>query len=129
MTSLAGTAGLLRTPSVAAEGPLETRSVRLPKEQSICVAPQDVVDELLRAEGFSDIRHVPLAPDIYVPDAIAQGTLDFGMNFATVQIAGIDRGIAMRCWPEFMSAASSCSSTTRSAELQTSAARRSASGR
>jgi hypothetical protein len=96
--SLTGAAALLPRPgvAVAAEGPPETRSVRLPKEASICVAPQDVVDDLLRGEGFTDIGHVPLALDTYVPDAISRGELDFGMNFATVQIAGIDRGVAMK---------------------------------
>jgi NitT/TauT family transport system substrate-binding protein len=91
-----GAAALLPAPSRAAEDPLETTSVRLPKDPSICVAPQYVVDDLLRAEGFTDIRHVPLAPGIYVPDAIAQGTLDFGLSFATVQIVGIDRGVAIK---------------------------------
>ena len=91
-----GAAALLRKPALAAEGPPETRSVRLPKEESICVAPQDVVDDLLRAEGFTDIGHVPLAVGTYVPEAISRGALDFGLNFATVQIAGIDRGVAMK---------------------------------
>jgi|SRR6516165_10865792 len=95
--SLAGAAGFVLPPPLqAAEGPPEITSVRLPKEQSICVAPQDVLDDLLRAEGFTDIRHVALAPETFVPDAIAQGMLDFGMNFATVQIAGIDRGVEMK---------------------------------
>ena len=91
-----GAAALLRKPALAAEGPPETRLVRLPKEESICVAPQDVVDDLLRAEGFTDIGHVPLAVGTYVPEAISRGALDFGLNFATVQIAGIDRGVAMK---------------------------------
>jgi NitT/TauT family transport system substrate-binding protein len=91
-----GAAALLPSPSLAAEGPPETRSVRLPKEESICVAPQDVVDDLLRAEGFTDIRHVPLPPGTFVPDAISRGALDFGLNFATVQVVGIDRGIRMK---------------------------------
>ena len=97
---LAGLSGIgaaaLRKPALAAEGLPETRSVRLPKEESICVAPQDVVDDLLRAEGFTDIGHVPLAVGTYVPEAISRGALDFGLNFATVQIAGIDRGVAMK---------------------------------
>ena len=54
-----GAAGLLRTPAPAAEGALETASVRLPKIPSICVAPQDIAEELLRAEGFTDVRYVP----------------------------------------------------------------------
>jgi NitT/TauT family transport system substrate-binding protein len=53
--ALAGAAGHLHIPSVAAaEGALETTSVRLPKIPSICVAPQDIAEELLRAEGFTD---------------------------------------------------------------------------
>jgi NitT/TauT family transport system substrate-binding protein len=91
-----GAAALLRTPCLAAEGQLETTSVRLPKLQSICVAPQDVVADLLRAEGFSDIRYVPLPPGTNTPDAIAHGALDFGLNYAPVQVAGIDRGVAMK---------------------------------
>ena len=31
-----------------------------------------------------------------MPEAISRGALDFGLNFATVQIAGIDRGVAMK---------------------------------
>ena len=91
-----GAAALLRTPARAAEGPLETTSVRLPKIESICVAPQDVVVDLLRDEGFSDIRHVPLPPGTNTPDAIAHGALDFGLNYAPVQVAGIDRGVPMK---------------------------------
>ena len=91
-----GAAALLRPPARAAEGPLETTSVRLPKLQSICVAPQDVVVDLLRAEGFSDIRYVPLPPGTNTPDAIASGALDFGLNYAPVQLAGIDRSVAMK---------------------------------
>jgi NitT/TauT family transport system substrate-binding protein len=82
--------------SLAAEATPETTSVRLPKTVSICVAPQDVVADLLRAEGFTDIRYVPLPPGTNTPDAIAQGKLDFGLNYAPLQVAGIDRGVAMK---------------------------------
>src|SRR5690242_4364049 len=91
-----GAAALLRVPAKAAEGPPETTSVRLAKKESICVAPQYVVADLLRAEGFSDIRHVALAPGTNTPDAIGRGEIDFGLNFATVQLAGIDRSVAMK---------------------------------
>ena len=94
--AIAGAAALLRAPRApAAEGALETTSVRLPKIQSICVAPQDVVETLLRAEGFSDIRYVPLPPGINTPDGIARGLIDFGLNYAPVQIVGIDRAVNM----------------------------------
>lgn len=91
-----GAAALMPVPILAAERPPETTSVRLPKVESICVAPQDVVADLLRDEGFTDIRYVPLPPGTNTPDAIAQGKLDFGMNYAPLQVAGLDRGVAMK---------------------------------
>jgi NitT/TauT family transport system substrate-binding protein len=95
--SLAGTAGLIRAPRVlAAEEALETTSVRLPKNQSICGAPAYIVADLLRAEGFTDIRYVPLAPSIDKTDAIARNAVDFGQNFGSVQIVDIDRGAAIK---------------------------------
>jgi NitT/TauT family transport system substrate-binding protein len=66
--------------------------VRLPKISSICVAPQYVADELLRAEGFTDIRYVRYAATaINAPEVIARGEIDFGSNFAPV--LGLDRGM------------------------------------
>jgi NitT/TauT family transport system substrate-binding protein len=57
--SLAGPAGLLSPPRVlAAERELETTTVRLAKGPGICIAPQYVAEELLRAEGFTEIRYV-----------------------------------------------------------------------
>ena len=37
---------------------LETTTVRIAKIAGICIAPQYVADELLRGEGFTDIRYV-----------------------------------------------------------------------
>ena len=89
--SLAGAAGLVHPPrGLAEEGALETTTVRLPKVSSICVAPQYVADELLRAEGFIDIRYV--ATGTNAPEAIARGEIDFGSNFAPVLVTGLDRG-------------------------------------
>src|SRR5271165_3880334 len=66
--SVAGAAGLVRAPrALAAEGALETTTVRIAKLESICVAPQDVAEELLRAEGFGDIRYVPLPTGLADP--------------------------------------------------------------
>jgi NitT/TauT family transport system substrate-binding protein len=93
--SLAGAAGLIRAPrALAAEGALETTTVRLPKISSICVAPQYVAEELLRAEGFTDIRYVRYGSTaINAPEAIARGEIDFGSNFAPVLVAALDRGL------------------------------------
>ena len=66
--------------------------MRLPKIPSICVAPQDIAEELLRAEGFTDIRYVPTGNTAL--QSVARGDTDFAANFAPVLIAGLDRGVA-----------------------------------
>jgi NitT/TauT family transport system substrate-binding protein len=81
--------------AAALEPPPETAAVRLPKLQSICVAPQDVVSDLLRAEGFTEVRYVPMPLGVNTPEGIAKDLIDFGLNYAPVQLAGIDRGISM----------------------------------
>ena len=45
--------------SLADEGPPETTTIRLRRDPAICVAPWYIAEELLRAEGFTDIRYVP----------------------------------------------------------------------
>jgi NitT/TauT family transport system substrate-binding protein len=92
-----GAAALLHTPAFATEGPPETTSVRLPDAApGICIAPEYVVDDLLHGEGFTKIDRVPLPEDLNVPDVIAHGMIDFGLNFASAEVAGIDRGVAMK---------------------------------
>jgi NitT/TauT family transport system substrate-binding protein len=91
--SLAGAAGFVGAPrALAAEGPLETTTVRITKSPGICTAPQYVAEELLRTEGFIDVRYVEA---ISAPEGIASGAVDFGLNFASVLVAGIDRGVEL----------------------------------
>ena len=78
----------------AAEGPLETTSVKLIKSPALCTAPQFIAEELLRAEGFSDIRFVEsTAPEI--PADVAAGKLDFSMAYASQFVASIDQGLPL----------------------------------
>jgi NitT/TauT family transport system substrate-binding protein len=93
--SLAGAAGLLRLPrALGAEGPLETTAIRLVKNQGICYAPQYVAEELLRDEGFTDIRYVDVPP-VEISAAIARGNVDFGMAYAPQFARDIDAGEAV----------------------------------
>jgi NitT/TauT family transport system substrate-binding protein len=88
--SFAGAAGLVGAPrALAAEGALETTTVRIGKSPGVCLAPQYVAEELLRAEGFTDIRYVETAP-VAVPQAIERGKLDFGLSYAPLLIPAID---------------------------------------
>ena len=91
--SMAGGAVLLRAPPApAAEGLLETTTVRLLHKPTICGAPQYVAEELLRAEGFTDIGYTKIASSAEVNDAIIQGRADFDAHFAPQWVSAIDGG-------------------------------------
>jgi NitT/TauT family transport system substrate-binding protein len=93
--SLTSAVGLLGAPSaLAAEAALETTSVRITKNQGICYAPEYVAEELLRDEGFTDIRYVDVPPT-ETSAAIAQGKVDFGMNYALGFVRDIDAGASV----------------------------------
>jgi len=90
--SLAGVASLLgRGESFAQEAPPETTTIRLARNAGICIAPQYVADELLRAEGFTDIQHV-VRPPALLSAAIGRGELDMTLHFVGQLITGVDAG-------------------------------------
>src|SRR5271166_1213349 len=92
---LAGAAALTRARrSLATEAPPETTSLRL--EQALvvtCLAPLDILDDLLREEGFADVRYVPIPGTL--PESLARGEVDFGQDFSPVAIGPIDAGAPM----------------------------------
>jgi NitT/TauT family transport system substrate-binding protein len=91
--SSAGAAGLMATPtSFAQEAPPETTTIRLAKSRSICIAPQYVADELLRAEGFTDVRYVPTDAGIKQSKALASGEIDLTLHFSPPLLIPIDAG-------------------------------------
>ena len=96
--SLAGTAGLvgLRAGPAAAEPPPETTTIRLMKAgDTICVAPQYVAEELLRGEGFTDVRYVGPAPGVGFDKFLASGDVNIAMDLAASQLTAIDVGVPM----------------------------------
>ena len=96
MTSVAGAAGLVRAPlALAAEGPPETTSVRFMRIPIICHAPQFIAEDLLRAEGFTDVRFVDAASSAEINEAVASGKVDFNMHFAPQWVSVIDGGGAV----------------------------------
>jgi NitT/TauT family transport system substrate-binding protein len=92
--SFAGGASLLgRGDSFAQEAPPEKTTIRLPGGSLICNAPTYIADELLRAEGFADIQHVPVTPDRSgPPEAMQRGELDFAMVYTPPMVAAIESG-------------------------------------
>ena len=93
-TALAGAAGLIVTPrALAAEAPLETTTVRLGNTPAACDAPIHAAADLLRAEGFTDVRFVGTTPGRARIEALGRGEFDFTMSFAVTQIGALDAGI------------------------------------
>jgi NitT/TauT family transport system substrate-binding protein len=76
--------------SFAVEPPPETATVRLIKVRGICIAPQYVAEELLGAEGFTDVRYVETEAGVGQTEKIARGEVDFSMNFAAPLVIGMD---------------------------------------
>src|SRR5258706_3226557 len=88
-----GAAGLIGPPnSSAQDGRLETTTIRIAKIAGICIAPQYVADELLRAEGFTDVRYVLTEPGTAAALALARAEVDCTTNSPPPLIIAIDAG-------------------------------------
>jgi NitT/TauT family transport system substrate-binding protein len=86
----AGTASILGGRRARAdEGPPETTTLRLIYDPSICTAPGYIADELLRAEGFTDLRYLRTVSG---GDAVARGEADFNADTGAWIVARLDAG-------------------------------------
>ena len=91
--SLAAAAGVLGTGrSFADEAALETTTVRLVRTSGICVAPIYIAEELLRAEGFADIRYVSAPGGVASAQMAGRGEADFLLTFAAPLLIPMDGG-------------------------------------
>ena len=81
--------------TLAEEASPETTSVRLLyyKDDATCIAPIDILDDVLRDEGFADIRYVPGAETENTPVKVARGDVDFTHDFAATNAVSIDSGV------------------------------------
>ena len=87
--------------SFAAEPPPEITTIRLERDPVLCIAPQ-AVEELLRAEGFTDIRYIDLTSERIrraeadnmggLSGMIARGEVDFSRAFAPDHLVTLDAG-------------------------------------
>jgi NitT/TauT family transport system substrate-binding protein len=92
--SLAATASVLGGGrALAEEGLPETTTIRLPQNSNICLAPGYIADDLLRAEGFTDIRRVPSPGGFSFPQMAGRGEIDFGLSFAGSVVFHLDAGV------------------------------------
>ncbi len=93
LRGVAGTVGLLGWPPghASAEPAPETTRLRIEHSPSICVAPQYIVGELLKAEGFSDIKYVKMTT-AGISKALASGEIDVSMHFVGPLVIQLDAG-------------------------------------
>jgi len=85
----------LRSVRAASEGPLETTRITLAKTPALCTAPQFIAEELLRAEGFTEINFVdiPLAAD--ASRAVTTGKVDLIVGYASQHVVDLDAGLPL----------------------------------
>jgi NitT/TauT family transport system substrate-binding protein len=76
-----------------ANPPPETTTIRLAKNQTICIAPQYVVSDLLSAEGITNVVYVQSDGGVEQAKAVANGDLDFTLHFSGPLLLQIDRGL------------------------------------
>src|SRR5262249_32294586 len=62
------------------------------KIAGICIAPQYVAEELLRAEGFTEVQYVETVAGIEGARALASGKVDITLSFAAPFIIRVDAG-------------------------------------
>jgi NitT/TauT family transport system substrate-binding protein len=103
--SAAGAAGVLgaRGPR-ADEGPPEVTTIRIRIEDAppsvvsgvadniSCIAPIQITEDLLRAEGFTDIRYVPVKGGPPYAQAFERREIDFSLRFAPGAVRNLDAG-------------------------------------
>jgi NitT/TauT family transport system substrate-binding protein len=88
-SSAAGVSILGGRASLADEGPPETTTLRLVYDPSICTAPNYIADELLRADGFTDIRYLRTVSG---GEALARGEVDFSSETGAWIVSRLDAG-------------------------------------
>ena len=90
----AGFAGALPL-RAAAEPPPETERIRILKLPSVCQAPAYVAEELLRAEGFTEVSYIDLGVKglgAQGMQVLSDGQIDITTHFAASLALAIDRG-------------------------------------
>jgi NitT/TauT family transport system substrate-binding protein len=87
--SAAATAGIIGTNgSRADEGPPEVTTIRLGRYPNVCLAPGFISEDLLRAEGLTDVRYIETSNI----NAVASGEVDFDFDTAAWVVAHLDAG-------------------------------------
>jgi NitT/TauT family transport system substrate-binding protein len=79
--------------SLADEPPPETTTIKLAYYSNNCLAPLLVAEDLLRAEGFTDVRYVSVPESFTIPELVARGDCHFANTFAGALVSYMDNGL------------------------------------
>lgn len=92
--AVAGAAGALGIwgEAAAAEPPPETTRLRLVHGPSMCQAPQYIAEDLLRSEGFVDVRYTKKEGVKGIEEALASGEADINLHFVAPLLLRIEAG-------------------------------------
>jgi NitT/TauT family transport system substrate-binding protein len=92
--SSAAAAGLFGgSQALAEEPPLETTRIRLYDWSGVCIAPQFVAEELLKAQGFTDVQYLRDEPSGSLPNPLlASGAVDINTQFSAPSIIRVEAG-------------------------------------
>ena len=80
----------------AEDPPLDTTTVRLTHAPSTCNAPLYLAEELLRADGFTDLTYVGVDAGVNTPIKLANGEADIGFEYASAFVIAIDAGTPVK---------------------------------
>jgi NitT/TauT family transport system substrate-binding protein len=90
--SAAGAASVLGARgSLADEGPPETTTIRLIRDLT-CGVPTTLAEELMRTEGFSDVRYADAEAGVSDVQMLMKGRMDIGVAFAADVVRVLDAG-------------------------------------
>jgi NitT/TauT family transport system substrate-binding protein len=96
LSTLAGAAaaGLVGLPPrpAGAEPPPETTKITMVRLKGICLSPQYVAADLLRAEGFTEVRYVEAQGTEGIEKALASGDADINGHYAAPLILRLEAG-------------------------------------
>jgi NitT/TauT family transport system substrate-binding protein len=107
----AGTTTLLAPLSVpATEPPPETPRIRIHDAPITCFAPVYVAEELLKAEGFTEVEYVKTPLNEGPTKALAEGKIDITQNDTAAHLMELDvgapivilGGLHTGCWELFV---------------------------
>ena len=77
---------------ISLNGELETTRLRIIQTPSLCISPQFSAQDLLRAEGFSDLQYVKRPTATEIGSTLMSGAADMSLHFAASAVLRIDAG-------------------------------------